>query len=437
MTRDDSTPASLGAYATPLSSSALDDADASLGGAVVSGVTALDGGANEEVDVVGLGEATHGTREFFRAKAAVVRHLVRDCGFRTVAFEADVAAMDAVDAAVRRGERAPRAALAGLRKWMWQTEAVCDLVDWIRTFNEGRPPADRVRVRGVDLSDPGAPVDSLASYLGRVDPEYAERADDVATLRGYDSSAGDEGARKERLAAVETAADGVADRLESRREAYVEASSEAAWAEARHRCRVVEQTCEWHRVRFDHEGPHAAGMRERDRRMAENVAWSLERDPGEGVVVWAHNSHVQRGTFDDGQVWTDAPTMGEFLTREFGDRYVPVGFDFGRGAFRAMDATADGASGPSEFAVGDPHPESLTARFDSLSAAPCVVDVTRAGEDARLESALDRPRRIRWVGSVYDPNTPSEHYMRTRVPTAFDAVVFVPESTPTRPLGGG
>jgi erythromycin esterase len=402
--------------------------------AVVDAVSALvgrDESTGGEPAVVGLGETTHGTRECFRLKAGLIQLLVVR-GLRTVAFEADVTATLALDAYVRRGEGDPATALAGLETWLWRVESVRDLLCWLRSFNRGRPPADRVRVRGVDLSHPAAPVTPLRSYLETVDPDYAEQSDALAGLEAIaDAPVPDDApTRKRVLDAVEAMADTLDRRLATNRSAYAEAAGLRRWEHARHLCRVVERTCDWHRVRHDQPGPHEAGMQRRDRHMASNVEWCAEHDPGRGVAVWAHNIHVERGTFDDGRVWSDATGMGEFLARAFGDQYTPVGFDAGGGRFRAVGA-GDDDRGPREFAFG-PRPEG-TAQFQQVGDAPWLLDVGSAVADPRLQDWVDRPQRMRCVGTVYDPDVPAEHVLQTPL-TSFDGLVFVAESTPSRPV---
>lgn len=421
------TAGTLAGHAVPLSATAPDADREDLAPLE----DALDG-----ADVVGLGEATHGTREFFELKHRVVRLLVEELGFRTVAFEADVAAMLAADRYVHRDEGDPETALADLGKWQWQTEAVAELLRWLREFNDGRPTDDRVRVHGIDLSDPSAPAPQLREILQRAD--VVPIPNDLDTLASSDGPPAGDAARARYLTRSEGAARAVAGRLDESREAFVDATSEAAWARARHLCRVVVRNCEWHRVRHEHDGPHAEGMAERDRLMAENAGWCLERDPGEGVAVWAHNSHVQRGTFDDGRPWTDAETMGERLDREFGDRYRPLGFDFGRGSFRArVRGTADR---PRNCSVGDPLDGTVTSCLDAVSGAadgpdaPFAVDLPAASE---CPDVFAPDGRIRWVGSVYDPDAdPDRYYQSTDLPASYDWLCFVGESTPTRPLDG-
>jgi erythromycin esterase len=406
-----------------------------LAGAL-SGLVGFDGQTGEGPVVVGLGETTHGTRECFRTKAGLIRLLV-ERGVRTVAFEADVTATRPLDAYVRHGEGDPVTALGGLHKWMWQVESVRDLLVWLRSFNRDRPADDRVRVRGVDLSHPAAPADHLRSYFEAADPNWAETSaalDTLAALAGRDVP-GDASARERTLEAAESAAAALGQRLDSGRAAYIDAAGERRWERARHDCRVVERACDWHRVRHEQPGPHAAGMQQRDRYMAENVAWCARQDPGSGVAVWAHNSHVKRGSFDDGRVWTDATGMGEFLAREFGDRYTPVGFDVAGGSFRAVEA-GNSDRGPQRFTFGAPPEGSATALFERVGGAPWLLDVRAAAADSRLGDWVDRPQRMRCVGTVYDPDTPDDHYLRTPL-TSFDALAFLDRSTPSCPVTSG
>ena len=398
----------------------------------VSALVGLEESTGGEPAVVGLGETTHGTRECFRLKTGLIQLLVAR-GLRTVAFEADVTATLALDAYVRRGEGDPVTAVAGLERWMWRVESVRDLLCWLRSFNRGRPPDDQVRVRGVDLGHPAAPASPLRSYFEAVDPGYAEQSDALAGLEAIaDGPVPDDPDERERvLDAVEAMADTLDSRLAAGQSTYVDAAGRRRLEHARHLCRVVERTCDWHRVRHEKPGPHEAGMAQRDRHMASNVEWCADHDPGRGVAVWAHNIHIERGNFDDGRIWSDATGMGEALAGAFGGRYTPVGFDAGAGNFRAVGAGDTDGQGPREFSFG-PQPGG-TARFAQVGDAPWILDLGAAAGDPRLREWVDRPQQMRCVGTVYDPDAPAKHTLQTPL-TAFDGLVFVAESTPSRPV---
>jgi erythromycin esterase len=382
--------------------------------------------------IVGLGEATHGTRECFEHKHRLIRHLVSERGFRTVAFEADAAATTALDAYVRWGSpfadhpADARAALAELDMWQWRTESVRALLEWLRAFNDGRAPDDQVRVRGVDLSTPSAPATPLRAYFERTDLDA-----EIGALRTVaDATVNDDAERERVLPAVTAAAERLRDRLDANR--AVSEGSVDAWWTAQWLCRVIEQSCEWARIRHEQPGPHPAGMAARDRFMAENVRWALDRDPGTGVVLWAHDGHVQRGTFDDGTGWADSTTMGERLARALGDDYRPVGFDFARGSFRAV---GHGSGEVETFLADEPSEDTATAAFAAVGDTPYALDLGAVAADDQLASWVTAVRRKRYVGSVFDPA--GESYARTDLPGSFDWLLVLPESTPTVAIDGG
>lgn len=390
----------------------------------------------EGAAVVGLGEATHGTREFLRLKHRLIRFLVGR-GVRTVAFEADFTAMLAVDEFVRGEGGSAAAALDDLTMWQWRTEAVRALLEWLRSFNEGRPASDRVRICGVDLGTADRPARRLQSMISGVETVEEAPTEALARILDLDVSGGvtDEGrTRDEYLDATTAAARSVRAHLDDHQAAYRTAFSDDEWHVAHRLPRVIEMTCEWHRVRHRHEGPHPDGMAERDRLMAENLAWWHGRDTGTAVILWAHNSHVKRGTFDDGQRWTDERTMGAHLDRQFGDRYRPFGFDVGRGSVRAIPGDEPDADEIRVYDFDEPPAGSATAELANLDEAPCFLDLRGVAGDSRLESWSGEPSRIRWVGSVYDPDAPhAGHTMETDLPRSFDGLFFVERSSPTRP----
>lgn len=108
--------------------------------------------------VVGLGEATHGTREFFRMKDRIVRYLVTEAGLRLFALESNFAETLAINDYVTTGTGDPLDALAGSYFWTWDTEEVLALIEWLRDFNEGRPADDQVKFYGIDMQYSAGPA---------------------------------------------------------------------------------------------------------------------------------------------------------------------------------------------------------------------------------------------------------------------------------------
>jgi erythromycin esterase len=387
----------------------------------------------EDADIVGLGEATHGTRDLFELKGRLVRHLVAECGFRTVAVETDFVNTLALDEYVQQGTGTPADALDDVILWVWKTEAIREIIEWLRAFNEGRPPEDRVRFHGVSLSAPSGPASRLRTYLERIDerpiPEQ-ERLDRLA-----DEEIPDEPAREGFLDSGLVVAETLREYLDEHREEFVARSSRRKWTLARQACRHLEQNCEWNRLRLTTEGFDPEAFEQRDRYMAENVGWCLETDPGDGVVVWAHNTHVKRGSFDMPQEWAGGQTMGEFLAREHESAYRPYATDFAHGDFRAVANVDDPSQREQQtFDATEPPTETTELLLDQVDSPAAFLDITGAAEDPRLSAWFDEDRQLRAAAALVDPDTPEKRRMKTDLAASFDGLFVAEETTPSVPL---
>jgi erythromycin esterase len=382
----------------------------------------------EDAAIVGLGEATHGTREFFELKGAVLRHLVADCGVRTVALETDFATTLALDEYIRTGDGSAVGALDNLVLWVWRVESIRATVEWLRTFNEGRPPGDRVRAVGVSLSDPSAPASRLRALLREVAQiPVPGRLDALAD----DPAPDDAAARESFLDSGVAVAESLRDRLDTYRPAVVDTRSSREWTLARRLCRHLEQTCEWNRLRLATEGFDPEAFEQRDRHMAETVGWCRETDPGDGVAVWAHNTHVKRGSFDIPQDWAAGETMGEVIAQDHGSAYRPYATDFTEGRYRAV---ADGTDSET-FAASGPPTEVTAATLEAVDAQAGFLDIESAAADPRLDSWFERDRELRAVAALVDPDAgPSRRRMETDLAASFDGLFAVETTEPSVPL---
>lgn len=412
--------------------------------------------------VVGLGETTHGTREFFQLKHRLLRELVVEHGVQAFAMEANLPEAMALHEYVVDGAGDPRESLAGVYFWTWQTESVLAMLEWLREFNRGRPREDRVEVYGFDAQYTQGAVERLREHLGRVDPGFRDAV--AADLDAVD----DEGeppheADGETIAARAAAADRVVDRLREHfaehRDAHVAATSATAVDRAERYVDVLEQAVEY-AVALDDldtgaddddgasdddgadDGPDfdPAAMerviRTRDGAMADNVAWLREHTGADTLVLWAHDAHVNRveQARPDGEV--TAPSLGRHLADRHGDEYYALGFSFARGAFQAMSEDADGEFALREQHLDGPLPGTFDAAMDALDAPLAVLDVRAATADDRVAEWLAAPRDQFRTGGTYDPSAPDAQRLEYVYADAFDGVCFVAETTRARPLDG-
>lgn len=409
--------------------SALESHVAALGQVTPAGIGERPADAPPDLDegtMIGLGEGTHGTREFVTLRHRLLQYLVEKCGFRTVGLEAPFVPTIRVDAAVRDEGDAPAVALSALDLWVWQTKGLAALFRWLRRFNEGRPMDDRVRVVGIGLTDPSRPAERLASILPELDVTDACLREELTAFATTDHA---------RTQGVEALEEGVTLGGAARERLLSTVGEPETRAERLgHRlCRQLEQSCDWNQLRLLSPGrfdPEA--YERRDAHMAETAVWALETDPGDGAVVWGHNAHVQRGEFDMPQDWASGTTMGEAIHQEIGAAYRPLGTSFYQGQFRA---TVPGMSRPERQEAGPPIERSVEATLGDPNSDALFLDLASIGAEG-LEGWTETTRPVRAIPALMaDGDTRSDRYQETDLTASFDGIFHISRSTPTRLLG--
>ncbi|WP_282795463.1 erythromycin esterase family protein [Streptomyces sp. CC224B] len=342
-------------------------------------LAAMAGGAT----VVGLGEATHGSHEFFTMKHRVFRHLVEEKGFTTFAQEVSWTTGLRFDAYVRGGPGDVRALVhRELAKTPWDTEEYVALLTWMRAYND-RHPHRPLRFMGNDLNYPETGpelFDGVADYVRRHEPDLLPRITELyAPLRRLadgDAHMGLPRAERERLARRATTAYRL---LEERRPRH----GGERFALALQHARSVRQTATLYSFALHTPDGDRRAMLYRDRLMAENTAW-WQRYTGTKVLLSAHNSHVAYVSHDPRY-----PKMqGAFLRDRLGTKYVSVGFTFERGAFLAMP---DGGTPWKTFSVPPATRDMNEYTLDRVRHEDFYVDLRTVPGAARAWLRTARP----------------------------------------------
>jgi erythromycin esterase len=372
--------------------------------------------------IVGLGEATHGSSEFFRMKHRVLEYLVRERGFRVFGIEATWAEALRVNHYIHTGDGAPAALLSNLRFWTWHTREVLDMILWMRAYNQTVPEAERVSFYGFDIQYSRVAMDEVVTYLRQVDVAAADSVVEwYSCFRQFQDKPN--GAtpnysvvadlEKQRCREGVQAAHGL---LQRRADEFTPRAGRATYDLALRTARVVVQN-------EDLRGYPQQGTLKRDAYMAENVEWLANvGEPGKRQVLWAHNAHVSR--------WE--PFMGVNLTQAFGDDYVVVGFSFYRGGFNAVEAT----SGLRPLQAGEAKGDSYEHEFHRLGHERFYVDLrpiraAGAPSDARW---LLGPRPLRMIGATYRITAPEEAYADHDLAREYDILIHLTGVTPTELL---
>jgi erythromycin esterase len=371
--------------------------------------------------VVSLGEATHGTREFFQMKHRVLEFLVEEMGFNTFAIEATLPESNRVNDYVHTGEGDPEVLLSGLYFWTWNTREVLDMILWMREHNQDPGSGPSVSFLGFDMQYPGMAIHEVITFLETVDPTAATLATAkyacmLSFSNGPQGFAGGQARYGDQTPGYRDAClpdlQAVYDSLLAHRDEYQAASSLPAFDLVERNARVVIQY-------EDMASSRTPGAR--DLYMAENAIWALERGGPDGkIVLWAHNGHVANNpTYGTGQ------SMGYHLRQHFGVEMVIVGFDFYQGGFRAINRTVSGAyTGLTEHTVGAAPETSYESYFHSAGMERMILDVRGVDFGASPTSWLAGPRLMRSVGAVYTPQQPNRYFLNLSIPAWFDLVIY-------------
>jgi erythromycin esterase len=333
--------------------------------------------------IVALGEGTHGTREYFRTKHRLVQWMVEHEGVTVFALEANMPEARRVNDYVLTGRGDPRAALAGMYFWTWNTEEVLVLIEWMRGYNaSGR---GRVEFWGFDMQTPTVAADSVRAFVARGDPAYLPALDSAYAVVTSAWGSLERGGQPDfaRFRAWDEAAARVLRHLVANRPAYLARFDRAQVDWAEQNARIVEQAAD----------SYVPGGASRDSSMAANVAWiAAHHPPRTRMALWAHNGHVSR---------TEG-SMGSYLDGRFGR------------AYRGLAA----------YPTPPPAPGSVEAVLRAAGRPAFVLDLRAAAAD-RDGAWLAQPHLFRNIGAT----ATDSQFQFVPVARAFDALVYFDRTT--------
>ena len=383
--------------------------------------------------VVLLGEASHGTSEFYRARAAITKRLVETHGFSIVALEADWPDAATLDRWVRHRERrdGEERAFERFPTWMWRNREFDALVRWLREFNEDRQPEAMAGLFGLDLYNLSASMRAVIDYLEEKDPEAAQEARErYACLAPFSRNPAAYGrlAMSHGYAFCEEGAVAMLKELLSKRIAMEDGEE---WLDAAANARLVKNAEAYYRAMY--EGA-AESWNLRDTHMFETLCSTLDaRGPESKAVVWAHNSHIGDARYTEMGIARGELNIGQLAKEKFGEKARLIGF----GTHKGTVAAADDWDCPMQVKNVRPSlPESYERLSHDSGLHRFLLDL-REGANPRVAARLEEPMLERFIGVIYRPETERwSHYSQAILPHQFDAWVWFDETSAVDPLPG-
>ena len=382
--------------------------------------------------VVLLGEASHGTSEFYRMRERISRELILKKGFRFIAIEGDWPDAARVDHYVRHLEypAAEWTAFARFPTWMWRNNEVRDFVDWLREHNAANEPGARVAFHGLDLYSLYVSIGAVLKYLDEVDPNAAkvarERYGCLTPWQGDPATYG----HAALIGAYRTCEPNVVSALQdllAKRLAYVGRDGER-YFDAVQNARLVTNAERYYRIMYY---GSRASWNLRDEHMFTTLKNLLAfYGPDSKAIVWAHNSHVG----DAGA--TEMASRGEYnighlCRQEFGSSAYLVGFGTNSGTV----AAASDWDGPMEIKKVQPALPKSYERLCHATGQPRFMLGLRNRADLTGPQGLSRPHLERAIGVIYRPETErASHYFQAILPQQFDEYIWFDETRAVTPF---
>ncbi|MFB6187646.1 MAG: erythromycin esterase family protein [Halobacteriaceae archaeon] len=396
--------------------------------------------------LIGLGEATHGSKEFFQIKHRLFRYLVTEGNARVFALEANFPETLAINRYILHGDGDPEAALDGIYFWTWNVDSVLNMIQWMRDFNVGRPDEDKIRFYGFDAQYTQGAVDEIERYFKTVDETFLSSISDELRAVADDGIPPnqDDAAQSRHQTGMELLPE-IRSRLHEKGTKYCDITTKLDWEMTLQCVNIIEQAVTYRLAMYQRQALDITEelatrrcLQLRDKMMADNIKWIFEYENPDQMVLWGHDAHLNRTKNTSRRANVSIPSVGNHLAEWFGRDYYALGFAFGRGDFQAISQVPD--SDEETYAlqkqtVDRPFSDTIEANLDELGYDYCIMDIrTAVEENNAIKEWLSTPFKHFSVGSTYESGDAEEFISEYRYSKAFDGLCFVRNTERATPI---
>ncbi|KAJ6102205.1 hypothetical protein N7486_004632 [Penicillium sp. IBT 16267x] len=396
--------------------------------------------------VVLLGDGSHGTSEFYHARAEITKRYIKEHGFTMVAVEADWPDAEAIDRYVRL-RAGPKAQIGGTANgfepfkrfptWMWRNREMQDLVEWMRNWNKDLPPSMRVGFYGLDLYSMGASIRAVIDYLDSVDLEAGKEARrrygclapwmEDPTEYGLAALHGMKNCESDVMVILR-------DLLEKRLQ-YVtkDFPDRDEYHSGKQNAYLVRDAEQYYKAMYWSE---ASSWTLRDTHMFGTLQRLLQHRllPANKAIVWAHNSHVGDARYTSMGIRRNELNIGQLCREEFGQENVAI---LGCGTHTGTVAAAH--EWDQDMQIMDVRPsreDSWEIVAHDTSVPSFLLDLRPDYLGSTLRAALARENRLqRFIGVIYRPQTERiSHYSQAIIHKQFDGYIWFDRTEAVKPL---
>ncbi len=371
--------------------------------------------------IVAMGEATHGTKEFFEMKHRMFEFLVEKMDYRIFAIEAEFGDCQDINDYVLNGSGTPDEAISYFGMWPWTTEEVLDMLKWMRTYNENPEHKRKIKFYGYDMQNHDKDINKVLDYIKKVENnDYLHSVElmledinpDIKNYYG-----------KDKLNDIKNDIEKLKTEFEKSKERYVKRTSTWEYELVHQNLNLITQSVGLSII--SKKGTSIDEFNFRDFCMAQNVKWILDYEKQFGndkIMLWAHNGHVSRKY---GVPECALKPMGGNLKEIFNDNYYSIGFDFYEGSFRSF---IPGILSLANFNIKNSPQDSMAYSFEKTGVPLSFMDFKSAAEDKSIAAWLSQEQFIHNVGAVY-LGFPELTFLPQVPMECFDGLIFVKQTS--------
>jgi len=373
--------------------------------------------------IAALGEATHGTREFFQMKHRIFKYLVEHHQHRAFGFEADFAESIYINNYITRGEGNLDDIVENIMHfWVWKTQEVKELLEWMKNYNEGKSEEEKIHYYGFDCQFTDLHPGLIQEYLTRTMPElWGNISPSLEQVRNL-STDDIRGLSAKSYIAIKDQLESARDQVTANQNQLV---SNSSLREYKNAFQLFNTLLQGFAVNFYY---GKGGLNRRDRYMAENALW-IANSFGEDakITLWAHNAHVAKDPF-----FSNDRSMGYQLYKELDQLYQVVGFAFSTGGFSAVGQGNASGSMTHEI-TSEPKRQSINFLCHHASHANFAFHLDAVAAGSQWDNWLASSKLFLMIGSVYK-GSPEGYYMTINIREQYDWIIYFDNTTASRLL---
>jgi erythromycin esterase len=372
----------------------------------------------KNISVVGLGESSHGTSEFFRMKHRLLEFLVNEMGYNSFYIEASMASCRYINDYVLYGKGNLDTATVIQGFITWRVEEVRNMIEWIRVHNKTVAIDKKVKFMGYDLQGNSYAWKDLKNFYSIVNPSMSYLIDSLKEQRKKAATLSNAFTQKEQqegatlFAIANKSCLEILSDINLRQGQYEYATNKDVYEQNLMNIKLIIQETESYKDGYNDR---------RDYYMAQNIMWLLNKEKkGAKVVVWAHNGHIEKLSYPK------FGSMGYYLNQYLKDKYYAMGFEFYQGSFKTRNFDLNNQSMNWDIVtIGEPPVESLPWYFNKTGKSKLFIDFRKSGY--KNVTLFSQSIEMHSFGSGYSPKYGKQTFSDKM--GNFDGMIFIKESS--------